>query len=274
MVTTTAGPTVVRRQLGRVLKRLRNVAQVSVDQVVANRELGISRAKLYRLEAGQHPVKPQDVTVLCQYLGASREEISRLTALALATQNHTDAAIPEWFQLYRDLEQFASRIRYYEGEVIPGELQTADYARAVFQGGPPFDTEDEIDHQVALRLERQEKLFGRSPKPRFTTVINEAAMARPVGGEAVLKAQIERLQDLDRQPTIEIRVIPFAIGAHAGTTGSFRMLDFDDADDPNIVYLEAYIGGRYLQKKPEYARYQQLWDRIYAQAVPLKEFLR
>ncbi len=267
-----AGPTVVRRQLGRILKRMRSTAQASADTVVENRELGISRAKLYRIEAGQHMVRPQDVVVLCQFYGVPAEEIKRLTALAVATQSHGDAAIPEWFQLYRDLEQVASRIRYYEGEVIPGELQTADYARAVFRAGPRDIADDVIERQVALRLERQETLFDRTPRPRFTTVLNEAVLARSNGGQATMLAQLERLRQLDERRTAEIKVLPFSAGAHPAVAGAFRILDFDDPDDPNIVYLEAQIGGRYLQKPDEYDEYRRIWDLISRTAIPLKEF--
>lgn len=268
----TAGPTVVRRQLGRALKRLRNAAQVSVDQVVARRELGISRAKLYKLEAGQHPVKPQDIVVLCQYFGGSKEEASRLTALALATQGQADAAIPEWFHLYRDLEQIASRIRTYDSDVIPGPLQTADYARAVFRASPKHTDEEAIGHQVALRLERQERLFAHGLGPRLIVVLNEAVLVRPFGGEDVLKAQVEHLRALDQRADVEVGVLPFVAGAYAATEGAFRILDFDDPDDPNIVYLEAHVAARYLQKPDEYAAYQDIWQSVHQQSVPLKEF--
>lgn len=267
-----AGPTVVRRQLGRTLKRMRIEAGVSVDQVVAKRELGISRAKLYRMEAGQHPVKPQDIVVLCQFFGAAPDDVKRLTALALATQGYADAAIPEWFQLYRDLEQVASCLRLYEGEVIPGEMQIADYARAVFRGARSDDDEDAIEHQVALRLERLENFFSRNPAPRLTAVLNESVLARAVGGEETMRTQVEHLRGLDRRGTVEIRVLPFSVGAHAAMAGTFRILDFNDPDDPNIVYLEAQIGARYLQKPEEYREYRRTWDRIYRMATPLKEF--
>jgi hypothetical protein len=267
-----AGPTVVRRQLGRTLKRMRIAAKVSVDQVVAHRELGISRAKLYRLEAGQHLAKPQDIVVLCQFLGASAEEIKRLTALALATQGTADAAIPEWFQLYRDLEQVAAGIRSYDGEVIPGLLQTGDYARAVYRAAQPDHSDEAIEHQVGLRLERQERFFGRRPAPRLTAILNQAVLTRPAGDDGIMEAQIEHLHQLDKQATVDVGVLPFSAGMHAAMTGAFRILDFDDPDDPNIVYLEAHIGGRYLQKPEEYAEYGRIWHLIRRTAIPLKEF--
>jgi len=272
-VTTLAGPTVVRRQLGRALKRLRVKAGVSIDQVVASAELGVSRAKLYRLEAGEHPAKPQDITALSRFLGATKEEISRLTAMALATQNHSDAAIPVWFQLYRDLEPLASVIRAFQITVVPGHLQTPDYARALFQAGPPYDSEPEIEHQVRLRMERQQRLFGANLVPRLVNVLGEEVLTRQTGGADVIQAQIEHLRQLDRRRSVEIRVLPFSAGAHASTDGAFRIFEFNDPDDPNIVYIEDFVGARYLHKAADYAAYQRIWDLLYAQSVPLKEFL-
>jgi hypothetical protein len=273
-VTTFAGPTVVRRQLGRALKRLRTAAGASIDQVVANPELGISRAKLYRLEAGEHPVKPQDITVLCQYLKAPKKEISRLTALALATQNHSDAAIPDWYEMYRDLEPIASVIRSYQVTALPGYLQTADYARAVIRAVLWHESDALIEHRVRLRLERQQRLFGANPPPRVLNVLGEEVLTRPVGGVDVQQAQIDHLVQLARRRTVQIRVLPFSVGAHAAMASAFRILDCTDPDDPNIVYLESHVGARYLQKPSDYADYEHMWKQIYAQSVPLKEFLR
>jgi len=271
---TVAGPTVVRRQLGRTLKRMRVAAGVSVDQVVAHRELGISRAKLYRIEAGQHPVKPQDVMVLCQFLGVPQDEIRKLVSLALATQAQGDTGIPVWFQLFRDLEQVASRIVAYEGELVPGLLQTEEYARAVYRATSPDDPEEAIERQVALRQERQERFFGRDPEPRFTAVLDEAVLTRKVGGRAVIREQIERLHQLNQRGAVDIRVLPFAAGAHAAMTGAFQILHFDDPEDPDLVYLEPHVGGRYLQKSESTAEYLRIWDLIYGTAIPIKEFSR
>ena len=127
---TTVGPTVVRRQLGRRLRQLRDVSGMSVDQVVAERHLGISRAKLFKLEAGKHAVKPQDIAVLCARYGVSAKVTSTLQALALATQDaswwhvYGEDAVPEWFSLYVELEPAAATIRKYEAGCVPGLLQT------------------------------------------------------------------------------------------------------------------------------------------------------
>ncbi|MGH3738025.1 MAG: helix-turn-helix domain-containing protein [Micromonosporaceae bacterium] len=262
----------VRRQLGRILKRMRTGAKISADDVVANRELGISRAKLYRMEAGAYPAKPQDVRVLGEFYGATHDDIKHLTAMALATQGTADAAIPEWYQLYRDLEQIAATIRWYEGDVIPGLLQTADYARAVYRSARPDDPEEASEHQVALRLERQERFFERRPTPRLAVVLNQAVLVRPAGDDGVMAAQLAHLNDVANRESVRIGVLPFSAGTHAAMTGVFQILDFDDPDDPNVVFLEAHIGARYIYKHEEYAEYCRLWDLIRRMATPFKEF--
>src|SRR5687767_6060387 len=122
---------------------MRAVSGMSVDEVVAERHLGISRAKLFKLEAGKHSVKPQDIAVLCARYGVSAEETSALQALALATQDtswwhvYGDDAVPEWFSLFVDLEPAAATIRTYEAELVPGLLQTRDYAWAILRAVKP-----------------------------------------------------------------------------------------------------------------------------------------
>ncbi|MGH3648103.1 MAG: DUF5753 domain-containing protein [Micromonosporaceae bacterium] len=264
----------VRRQLGRRLQRLRNAAQVSVDQLVANRELAISRAKLYRMESGQHSSKPQDIAVLCRHLGATDDETNQMMALALATRSDDDGRfIATWFSLYSDLEQIASAIHTFHGQVVPGIVQTADYARAVYRAGQQELDGDAIEGYVAARMRRQER-FARRDDCRQTTVLDQPVLERRVGGEAVFAAQLERLREADRSDAVEIMVLPFSVGAHAAVSGDFQILDFDSPDDPNIVYVESQTGAQYLQKPEEYAEYQRIWDLIHRQSVPLKDFLR
>jgi hypothetical protein len=115
----------------------------------------------YKLEAGKHAAKPQDIPVLCGRYGAAAEEIPTLQALALATQEaswwhvYGDDAVPEWFSLYMELEPTASSIQTYEAELVPGLLQTEDYARAIYRAFQPAAQDGEIERRVAVRMERQ-----------------------------------------------------------------------------------------------------------------------
>jgi hypothetical protein len=154
---------------------------------------------------------------------------------------------------------------------VPGELQTEQYARAVFGAEQPAE-EEAAERQVKLRLQRQKTLFARSPAPHLVTVLGEGALTRPVGGEATLKAQIEHLRSLAQRDYIEIKVLPWAVGAHAAMAGAFRILDFDDAEDPDVVYLESHVGALYLEERAEVDEYRRIFELIRKEAVPVQEY--
>jgi transcriptional regulator with XRE-family HTH domain len=273
----TVGPTVVRRQLGRRLRQLRDRTGMSIDQVVAERHLGISRAKLFKLEAGKHPAKPQDIAVLCARYGVPPADIEPLQALALATQGaswwhqYGEDAVPEWFSLYIDLEPMAASIRKYEAELVPGLLQTRDYALAVYRAQPNAD-EAELERRVAVRMERQ-TVLDRA-RPRLHTVLNEAVLLRTVGGPEVMAAQLTRLREAAERPETTIDVLPLRAGAHAAMNGSFALLDFANPDeDPPMAYVETASSAAYLQKPAELDRYETILVKILSDSISIKEYV-
>lgn len=275
-----AGPTVVRRQLGRRLKRLRD--GMSVDEVVSHRQLGISRAKLFKIEAGRHPVKPQDVAALCRHYGARADETETLTALALATQGDSwwhvygVDAVPEWFSLYLDVEPAAATIRSYEAELIPGLLQTPEYAREIYRARNPGIDPGDVENRVALRMERQAILTRTKPAPPMLhVVLNEAVVLRQVGGPTVMEEQFARLRDAARLPNITIEVLPLAAGAHAAMETAFVVLTFPDpGDDPAVVYIDTPSSAAYLQKQADLDRYQTIFAHVSNQSTPILEYSR
>ncbi|MFI5492367.1 helix-turn-helix domain-containing protein [Actinoplanes sp. NPDC051859] len=265
----------VRRQLGRKLGRLREAAGMAgID--VEKRKIA-SRSKVWRIESGQVPVKIPDVWALCALYGATPEETAQLSKMAENTnkqgwwEDYADV-VPDWFQLYFDLEEAASAIRTFEDGIIPGELQTAEYAHAVYRAAQPQDDDDTIARHVKLRLERQGRLFDRSPAPQLTIVLGENVLTRLVGGREVLDAQIAHLRELSQRPQVEIRVLPFAAGAHAAMTGAFRILDFPDDEDPAVAYLETQVGARYLEKPAELDEYRRIFQLIHQQSTPIGEY--
>jgi hypothetical protein len=272
------GPTVVRRQLGRRLRQLRDVSGLSVDEVVSDRHLGISRAKLFKLEAGKHAAKPQDIAVLCARYGLSAEETVTLQSLALATQDaswwhvYGDDAVPEWFSLYVELEAAAKTIRKYEAELVPGLLQTRDVATAIYRAAQPDADDAEIERRVAVRMERQ-TIFDRAEAPRLHAVLNEAVLLRKVGGSGVMRAQLAKLREFAERPEITIDVLPFRAGAHAAMNGSFALLDFANPnEDPSVAYVETAISAAYLQKPAEIERYNAIFELALTSTIPLLEY--
>lgn len=268
------GQRVVRRALGRRLTTLR-LASGKSRREVAEAKLGISEPTLHRIETGKVPVTVANVRALCWLYGADDSITNALAELALGTSQpewwDANPVIPDWFKLYVGLEASASRICGYDGELVPGELQTEQYARAVFNAEQP-PSDEAADRHVKLRMQRQKSLFERNPAPHVLAILGEGALTRPVGGEAVLKAQIEHLRRIAEQDTVDIRVLPFTVGAHAAMAGAFRILDFDDPEDPDVVYLESHVGALYLEEPHEVEEYRRIFQLISNDAIPVDEY--
>jgi transcriptional regulator with XRE-family HTH domain len=274
------GQRVVRRALGRRLTRLR-IASNKSRREVAEEKLGISEPTLHRIETGKTPVTAANVRALCWLYGADQSVTDALAELARGTSQAEwwDATngIPDWFKLYVGLEASARQILSYDGEIVPGEFQTEKYAHAIFSAerSPSDQPPDEqaIERQVTLRMQRQMMLFGRNPPPRIVTILGEGALTRPVGGEAVLKAEIEFLKQIaNEHENIEIKVLPWSAGAHAAMAGAFRILDFDDPEDPDVVYLESHVGALYLEELDEVSEYRRIFRLIGKDAIPILEY--
>lgn len=270
------GQRVVRRALGRRLTRLRVAAGMSRKEV-ADAKLGMSEPTLHRIETGKVPVTVANVRALCWLYSADTSMTDALAELALGTSEEQwwDASpmVPDWFKLYVGLEASANRIYSYDGEVVPGEWQTEAYARAIFTS-ERIPEEDFVNRHVKLRLQRQKALASRRPAPQIVTVLGEGVLTRPVGGEEVLDKQIEHLREVARRKNIEIRVLPFSAGAHAAMAGSFRVMEFDDPEDPDVVYLESHIGALYLEELDEVKEYRRIFDLITNVSIPIDTYKR
>jgi transcriptional regulator with XRE-family HTH domain len=268
------GQRVVRRALGRRLTRLR-IACGKSRREVAEEKLGISEPTLHRIETGKTPVTVANVRALCWLYGADQSVTDALAELALGTSQEewwdANPVIPDWFKLYVGLEASARAIWSYDGEVIPGELQTEQYAHAIFSAEQPTD-DAAIQRQVTLRIQRQRALLARTPAPRISTILGEGTLIRPVGGAAILTAQIEHLKSMTQHHNIDIRVLPWSAGAHAAMAGAFRILDFDDPEDPDVVYLESHVGALYLEEPEEVDEYRRIFQLIDKDAIPIREY--
>jgi transcriptional regulator with XRE-family HTH domain len=267
------GQRVVRRTLGRRLTRLRLGAGKSRREVAD--ELGISEATLHRIETGKVPTSVANVRALCWLYDADQSITDALAELAHGTNQEqwwdSSPVIPEWFKLYVGLEASASRIYCYHGECVPGELQTEQYARAVFDAERSGD-EEAAQRQVSLRLQRQNTLLTRTPPAQLTAILDEAVVRRPVGGRAVLDAQVDHLRYVSQREHIDIRIVPWSVGAHAAMAGAFRILEFDDPQDPDIVYLESHTGALYLEEPSEVEEYRRIFKLVNAESIAIDEY--
>ncbi|AQZ69752.1 Putative DNA-binding protein in cluster with Type I restriction-modification system [[Actinomadura] parvosata subsp. kistnae] len=262
-----SGPTALRILLGSQLRKLREAKNVTREE--AGHLIRGSESKISRMELGRVGFKERDVADLLTLYGVVDQQARSAVLDLVATANEPgwwhrfNDVLPTWFQAYVGLEEAAARIRTYEVQFVPGLLQTKEYARAVVTAGAAGIGAEEIARRVDLRLERQ-RMFDRPDGPVFWAVIDEAALRRPIGGAEVMRAQIEHLIDLMRQPNITIQIMPFSFGGHSAEGGAFSILRFPDSDLPDVVYVEQLASALYLDKREDVDRYTEVMERLCA----------
>lgn len=261
---------VLRMLLGSQLRRLREAVGITPEQ--AGYEIRASRSKISRLENGRVGLKSRDVTDLLTLYGVTDEGL-RSKFLALARQSNApdwwrkySDILPGWFEGYLGLEAAAATIRSFEVQFVNGLFQTADYAGAVTRLGRKNAPADEVERWVALRHKRQE-LLARPDPPKIWSVIEEAVLRRPVAGPAVMRAQFRHLIEVAELPDVTVQVVPFASGAHAGESGSFTVLRFEERDLPDVVYLEQLTNAVYLEQRSDVERYLEVVDELSGDAL-------
>ncbi|MEV1176272.1 helix-turn-helix transcriptional regulator [Nonomuraea sp. NPDC049784] len=262
-----SGPTALRILLGSQLRKLREAKNVTREE--AGHLIRGSESKISRMELGRVGFKERDVADLLTLYGVVDKQARSAVLDLVATANEPgwwhrfNDVLPTWFQAYVGLEEAAARIRTYEVQFVPGLLQTKEYARAVVTAGSAGIGAEEISRRVDLRLERQ-RMFERADGPVFWAVIDEAALRRPIGGFEVMRAQIEHLIELMRQPKITIQIMPFSFGGHSAEGGAFSILRFPDSDLPDVVYVEQLASALYLDKREDVDRYTEVMERLCA----------
>lgn len=265
------GPTVRRMLVGARLRRLRTEADISREQ--AGEAIRASEWKIHRLENGQVGFKERDIIDLLRLYGVSDSgEVAAFLMLVREAnepgwwQQYGDL-LPQWFRAYVDLESAAILIRTYQGQLVPGLLQTEDYMRAVIGGAHMGESSEEAERRVALRVARQ-ALLTREDGPRLWAVVDEAALQRPVGGREVMRGQLERLIDATKLATVVLQILPFAAGAHPAMAGAFSILRFADQELPDVVYVEHLTNALYLDRRDDVNRYLHVMDSISMRAAP------
>jgi transcriptional regulator with XRE-family HTH domain len=262
----------VRRMLvGAQLRRLRTDMGLSREE--AAEAIRASEWKIHRLENGQVGFKDRDVGDLLHLYGVTDpDEVAGFLEFAREANapgwwQHYSDLLPQWFKAYVDLESAATLIRTYEGQLVPGLLQTEDYMRAVIGGANLDESPEEAERRVTLRMGRQ-TLLTRPDGPRLWAVIDEAALRRPVGSPEVMGGQLERLIDATKLANVVLQVLPFAGGVHPGMVGAFSILRFADQELPDVVYVEHLTNALYLDRRDDVNRYLRVMDRISMSAAP------
>jgi len=265
----TPSPTVRRKRLTTELRRLREQAGLTCEDV--GQRLECSGTRISRMETGRISARPGDVRELLEIYGVTGAEADSLVQLARDARRkgwwHSyGRVLPPWFEAYIGLESDAARLRDFQPLVVPGLLQTEGYARAVLRAAPHAGRGEDIDRQVALRMQRQAILDQASP-PEAWLVISESVLRMRVGGTAVMRAQLRRLADLAARPDLTIQVLPFGTAAQVQAISPFTMLEFADAADPPVVYLEHLTGSVFVENEDEVRRYRVVFDHLRAEAL-------
>ncbi len=265
------GSSVARRSIGVEVRRLREAAGVTVDGAAKYAEM--SRQTLWKIELG-HPrvrVRNKDLEVLCNLYSATDETRAGLLHLADITRvkgwySSFADLLPSGFDMYVGLEEHASTVSTYEMMLVPGLLQTADYARVMISTVTERDP-DEIERRVMMRMRRQQILTRSNPRPTcLEVVLNEAVLHRQIGSASVMSAQLQHINTLAQLPTVSVQVLPFTTSTRTDIlAGPFVVLQFPPKAGPAIAYVDGFIeahGASYYDKREEIERYEAAFDDI------------
>ncbi|MEV7191175.1 helix-turn-helix transcriptional regulator [Streptomyces sp. NPDC093510] len=252
-----------RLRLRTELRKARTAAQLTQRQVAAKMEW--SPSKLIRIEAGEVGISVNDLRPLLDAYGIrDRRKIEELLDLARGSRRmpfseYRDLYSKEFLQ-FLALESSASIVRHYGALLMPGSLQTEEYARAIMLSYEKDIPEERLERSVEVRLTRQDLLTSGGREVFY--ILDEAVVRRHVGGRGVMRAQLERLAELAERPGVTIQILPFSVGAHAGIQGPFSHFEFGVDEMPDSLHLENPRGDSYVTDAPEETgRYlERFWE--------------
>ena len=258
------GPSVRRRQLGKMLAELR--LNANVQRRDAAEWLGVTEQHMSRIETGKSSIKDQTVRSLCQLYDVEANDLEVMLRLA------RESAQRGWWSAYRDTlpdwarqlvgqEADAQHFWSYEPEIVPGLLQTTDYVAAINRILYPDMSEAQIARQQELRRERQQRLNEDNP-PTLHFYLSEAVVRHVIGNREVMAGQLDYLAEVSRFSHVEIRVVPFAAGGHAAMSSSFVLIQLPEEDSPAFAYVEHDRGATYQENPADIDRYTVVVDLL------------
>ena len=261
-------PTVRRRRLAAELRRRRRDLGLTREVVAAH--VGCSPVTITRIESAAVGARVSDVAMMLDLYNVTGPDRDALLTLA------REAKRRGWWQQYsgssrRDfldfvgLEDEASSIKTYEGELIPGLLQTEKYARALFGASGKISTE-EVARWARLRAARQGRLFGEHPMT-YSAVVREGALRQQTGGRSVMRDQLNHMLEVMRRPNVTVQVLPFVADTYPTPMAPFVILTFPELGDPAVVYVDYFIGCLYLEKEDEIEAYTSMFSQLQERAL-------
>jgi transcriptional regulator with XRE-family HTH domain len=258
-----ASPLAHRRRLRNELRAARLEKGLTQEQVAQAMEWSLS--KMNRIEKAKTGISANDLKALLPLYGITAEDqTEELLALARASRQ------PGWWRGFSDVapgtllelidyETASTAVSQFEPIFVPGILQTEDYALAVLQAS--YGPESLAARLVSLRTKRRD-LLASDGAPVFSFVLDESVIRRPVGGPAAMRDQLMHLVSLADRPNVTIQVIPFAVGAHPGMRGPFKVIEFGDEPDENVAFLEGPHGDIISDDPEETGRHLETFRRL------------
>jgi transcriptional regulator with XRE-family HTH domain len=260
------GSVIRQRQLARELRQLREQAGYSLE--VAAGRLEWSTSKLSRIENGMQSVDIHSVNGMLDLYDLGGDRAGHIQELTRAARQRG------WWKAYGlndrgyvPLEAEATLVRHFNIAYVPGLLQTPAYARAVLATSTLQRSTEVLENELAVRAFRQRRLTSDEEPLELVAVLDESVLLRPVGGVAVMRAQLEQLLIAAELPTVTVRVLPFRVGAHQGMDGAFSILSFGELEEPDLAYAEHALGATQVDKEIEVARATLAFDRLRSVAL-------
>lgn len=255
-------PPILRRRLGRRIRRLRESAGLTLDE--AAQKLEKPRSSLHRYEIGESRL---DVHVARSMMDIYDVYDSDLLDLV------REALKPRWFRRYSpedmgyvDIETEASVVKEFAVLNVPGLLQTEAYMREIFRA-TARRTKHELDNQVKVRTIRQERLTSEDDPLELVALIDEAALRRQVGGPTVMRAQLRHLIDAVALRRVELQVLALRNGPHSALDGAFTVVSFPEPDEPDLLYAAYATGSLHVEKPEEVTKAKLMFDRLRGEAL-------
>lgn len=268
-------PTVRQRRLAKTLAKLREEAGKSPEE--AAERIGCHRSKISRVENARLGISMGEVRDLLRFYGVEDQDYAEEVVDLARRRNERGwtrklgLKIPSYAD-FIDYEESSDYIRSFEPMIVAGLLQTADYARALLRADPSMLPSERIDELVEVRMHRQELLDRTSP-PRVCVIQGEAALRAQVGGPAVMTGQLDHLAKVSERPNVEVQVLPFEAGAHAGIMGTFVLFTFPTPAFSDIVCVEHRTGNLYMETPEDIDAYTITFDSLRSAALSPAESL-